>query len=210
MLRPSRRVRLAVAAAVFAATGALLPAPDATAAARCGPPDQAPGFEVPARRSVVPDARCMDLQLAQDKVEAAGLHNARAEDATGRDRSQFQDQEWVVVDQSPAPGTKVRPGTRVRFSVLAYGDRGAPPVPDRSRPGPLPRLTCFDLQEAKDTLQSAGFNDVRSRDASRRGRRQFADRNWTVNDQRPAPGGDWAKSTRVTLVVLKDGETRSC
>jgi beta-lactam-binding protein with PASTA domain len=152
----------------------------------------------------------MDLQLAQDKVQAAGLRNTGAEDATGRDRSQFQDQEWVVVDQSPAPGTKVRPGTVVRFSVLAYGDRGAPPVPDRSRPGPLPRLTCFDLQEARDTLQSAGFNDVRSRDASRRGRRQFAYRNWTVEGQQPGPGGDRAKSTRITLVVLKDGETRSC
>jgi beta-lactam-binding protein with PASTA domain len=152
----------------------------------------------------------MDLQLAQDKVEAAGLHNARAEDASGRGRGQFQDQEWVVVDQSPAAGTKVRPGTEVRFSVLAYGDRGAPPPPDRSRSSPLPHLTCFDLQEAEDTLQSAGFADIGSADASGKDRRQFADRNWTVTGQHPAPGGDWPKSTRITLRALKDGEVRSC
>jgi beta-lactam-binding protein with PASTA domain len=152
----------------------------------------------------------MDLQLAQDKVESAGLHNSRAEDASGRDRHQFQDQEWVVVDQTPPPGTKVRPGTEVRFSVLAYGDRGAPPVPDRSRPGPVPRLTCFDLQEAEDTLRSAGFNEVDSTDASGKGRRQFADRNWTVVGQRPDPGGERPKSIRISLGVVKDGESRSC
>jgi hypothetical protein len=152
----------------------------------------------------------MDLQLAQDKVQAAGLRNARAEDASGRRRNQFADQDWVVVDQSPAPGTRVRPGTGVRFSVLAYGDRDAPSPPDRSRPGPMPRLACFDLQEAEDTLQSAGFADVRSSDASGRDRRQFADRNWTVTAQRPEPGGEWSKPTRITLRVLKDGEARSC
>jgi beta-lactam-binding protein with PASTA domain len=116
----------------------------------------------------------------------------------------------VVVGQAPPPGRRVRPGTQVTFSVVAYGDPGAPPVPDRAAPGPLPRLTCFDLQEAEDTLQSAGFTDNASEDASGRGRGQLADRNWTVTAQRPPPGGQRPKSTRVTLAVLKDPEARSC
>lgn len=207
MVRSLRRFAVAV---VMVAVAALLPASRATAAPRCGAPDQAPGFEVPARRGVVPDTTCMDLQLAQDKVQAAGLHAGRSQDATGRRRYQVNDRNWVVVGQTPAPASRVRPGTGVTFSVLAYGDPGAPPPPDRAAPGPLPHLTCFDLQEAEDTLQSAGFTDIASEDASGRGRAQLYDRNWTVTAQRPAPGGQWPKSTRVTLVAAKDTEVRSC
>jgi beta-lactam-binding protein with PASTA domain len=202
--------RFGVAAVSVAVSCGLLPAPKAMAAATCGAPHQAPGFEVPARRNVVPDTTCMDLQLAQDKVEAAGLHPGRSQDATGRHRNQFNDRDWVVVDQAPKPGSRVRPGTQVTFSVLAYGDPGAPPPPDRAAPGPLPHLACFDLQEAEDTLQSVGFTDVAAEDASSRGRRPLYDRNWTVTAQRPAPGGRWPKTTRVTLVAAKDSEVRSC
>jgi beta-lactam-binding protein with PASTA domain len=196
--------------AVIIAAGGLLPAPNAVAAPKCGAPHQAPGFEVPARRGVVPDTTCMDLQLAQDKVQAAGLHAGRSQDAAGRRRHQLNDRDWVVVGQTPAPASRVRPGTGVTFSVLAYGDPGAPPPPDRGAPGPLPHLTCFDLQEAEDSLQSAGFTDIASEDASGRGRAQLYDRDWTVTAQRPAPGGQWPKSIRVTLVAAKDTEIRSC
>ena len=77
--------------------------------------------------------------------------------ASGQRRRKVNDQDWVVVDQSPAPGTPAKWGTRLVFRVLAYGDPDAPPAPDRTRPGRMPELTCFDLQEAQDTLQSAGF-----------------------------------------------------
>jgi beta-lactam-binding protein with PASTA domain len=197
-------------AALMVIAGGLLPTPKADAAPKCGAPHQAPGFEVPARRNVVPDTTCMDLQLAQDKVQAAGLHPGRSQDATGRHRNQLNDRDWVVVGQAPAAGSRVRPGTQVTFSVLAYGDPGAPPPPDRAAPGPIPHLACFDLQEAEDTLQSAGFTDMASEDASGRGRAQLYDPDWTVTAQRPAPGGQWPKSTRVTLVAAKDSELRSC
>ncbi|MDQ1568278.1 MAG: hypothetical protein QOF96_3158, partial [Actinomycetota bacterium] len=58
--------------------------------------------------------------------------------------------------------------------------------------------------------QSAGFTDIASEDSSGRGRAQLYDRDWTVTAQRPAPGGQWPKSIRVTLVAAKDTEIRSC
>ena len=82
-------------------------------------------------------------------------------------------------------------------------------MPDRSKPGPIPKLLCFDLQEAQDTLQSAGFHRTTSEDATGR-RRQYIDRNWTVTDQTPPPGGTHPKNTHVTLRVVKDREPSPC
>jgi hypothetical protein len=172
---------------------------------RCGGPDRAPGFEVPARRGVVPDVVCMDLQLAQDKAQAAGVRFA-AQDVGG-DRRQVNDRDWVVVSQTPPAG---RPSGHLMVRVLAYGDPGAPAAPDRTAPGRMPRMACFDLQEAQDTLQSAGFTTLASRDASGRGRHQIVDRDWTVTGQTPAPGGTWSKTTRVTLQAVRDDEASTC
>jgi len=176
----------------------------------CGPPDRAPGCGVAAETGVVPDVGCMDLQLAQDKAQAAGYSHLSSQDATGRGRHQWYDRNWVVISQTPAAGTKAPPGTQLVFRVLAYGDRGAPPVPNRTRPGPLPKLLCFDLQEAEDTLQSAGFTRMTSEDATGRGRHSIIDRDWTVTGQAPTPGGTYPKSTKVVLKAVKDGEPSSC
>lgn len=157
----------------------------------------------------MPDVVCMDLQLAQDKVQAAGFYRVAAQDASGRRRRQADDQNWVVVSQTPAPGTRTR-SPRIVLRVLAYGDPGAPPIPDRSRPGRMPNLMCFDLQEAQDTLESAGFFNMGSEDATGRRRRQFVDRNWTVTGQSPSPGGTHRKNARVTLRVVKDREPSPC
>ena len=180
------------------------------ASSGCGRPEDAPGFEMPAKPGIIPDVTCMDLQLAQDKAQAAGFSEVRSDDASGQRRHQFYDRDWVVVSQTPAAGTHGAPGTRLSVRVLAYGDPGAPPVPDRSQPGRMPKLMCFDLREAQDTLESAGFNAMDSRDATGRRRRQFSDRDWTVTGQSPPPGGTYRKSTRVTLHVVKDGEPSPC
>jgi hypothetical protein len=189
---------------------ALGPATAAPAPAHCGAPDEAPGFETPARRRVIPDVVCMDLQLAQDKAQAAGFYRLESQDASGQRRRQGDDQGWVVVSQTPAPGTRPTRSPRIVLQVLAYGDPGAPPVPNRSRPGQMPQLRCFDLQEAQDTLQSAGFFRTSSEDATGRRRRQYIDRNWTVTDQSPPPGGTHNKNTHVTLRVVKDREPSPC
>jgi beta-lactam-binding protein with PASTA domain len=187
--------------------GSLAPG-QAAAAPACGGPDQAPGFETPAQRRVIPDVVCMDLQLAQDKAQAAGIYRVEARDVSGQHRHQADDQNWVVVSQTPPPGTRPK-RPRLVLEVRHYGDSGAPPAPDRSKPGRMPQLRCFDLQEAQDTLQSAGFFRMSSEDATGR-RRQYIDRNWTVVDQTPPPGGTHRKNTHVTLRVVKDREPSPC
>ncbi len=177
---------------------------------RCGAPPDAPGFEIPARPHVMPDVVCMDLQLAQDKLQAAAFDNVRSKDGTPYGRRQIDDRNWVVVAQDPAAGTQGDSNTPVMLTALRYGDPGAPPVYDRSQPGRLPKLTCFDLQEAQDTLESAGFINVSSEDASGMDRAQIIDRNWTVVGQRPSPGPTVAKSTQIVLRVLKDDEPTHC
>jgi beta-lactam-binding protein with PASTA domain len=152
----------------------------------------------------------MDLDLARYKANAAGFTRIDWEDATGRHRRPIEYRNWVVVDQTPAAGTAASSRTQVLFRVLAYGDRGAPPVPDRSHPGRIPKLACFNLREADATLESAGFTHFASEDASGRGRHPIIHRNWTVTGQTPPPGGTYTKSTSITLRVVKQSERSAC
>jgi hypothetical protein len=176
----------------------------------CGGPADAPGLVTGAQPGIVPNAVCMDLQLAQDKAQAAGFYSLGSEDATGRARNQVLDRDWVVIGQTPSAGTTASASTGLVFRVLRYGDPGAPPMPNRSLPGRVPKLACFDLQEAQDTLQSVGFGVIASEDATGQGRSQIVDRNWTVTGQSPASGSTVSKATQVILKAVKDGELSSC
>jgi len=49
----------------------------------------------------VPDVVGMNLQSAQDTLQAAGFHTLRSHDAKSFNRSQMLDRNWIVVDQSP-------------------------------------------------------------------------------------------------------------
>src|SRR4051794_5735434 len=53
----------------------------------------------------VPAVVGMDHQAAQNRMQAAGLYNLRERDATGEGRLMIWDRNWVVVRQSPAPGS---------------------------------------------------------------------------------------------------------
>jgi hypothetical protein len=210
-MRITRTTAVGVGVVVLAGLiGPSVPARATTGGAACGAPDQAPGFGSPARPGRMPQVRCMDLQLARDKAKVAGFHEITWEDAAGRRRQPIEYRNWVVVDQTPPAGTAGSSRSPVRFRVLAYGDRGAPPVPDRSRPGRVPALVCFNLWESEATLASAGFGDVVSEDATGRGRHQIIRRHWTVTGQTPPPGGTYAKSTRVTLRVVQQSERPAC
>ena len=64
------------------------------------------------------DATGMDLQLAQDTVQAElGIWFSASEDATGAGRMQIIDRNWTVVGQDPAPGTPVNDATEITFYV---------------------------------------------------------------------------------------------
>lgn len=65
----------------------------------------------------------MDLQAAQDTIQAAGVFYSRSIDATGRGRAQVLDRNWVVVFQAPAPGLLIGEGEAV-LSVVKDGEPG--------------------------------------------------------------------------------------
>ena len=73
----------------------------------------------------MPDVLCMDLQDAQDTIQASGVFYSRSEDATGQDRSQIVDSNWVVVAQSPKPGAAITEGDPL-LSVVKDGERACP------------------------------------------------------------------------------------
>ncbi|GAA2062272.1 PASTA domain-containing protein [Williamsia deligens] len=59
---------------------------------------------------VMPSVVCMNLQEAQDLIQQQGVFFSRSHDATGQGRRQVLDRNWVVVEQSPAPGTPISEG----------------------------------------------------------------------------------------------------
>ncbi|MGW0246055.1 hypothetical protein ACWDYH_05380 [Nocardia goodfellowii] len=61
----------------------------------------------------MPSVVCLNLQAAQNAIQAAGVWYSRSTDATGRGRMQLSDRNWIVVAQSPAPGVLIGEGDAV-------------------------------------------------------------------------------------------------
>jgi hypothetical protein len=86
--------------------------------------------------AVIPDVVCHNLQDAQDEIQDAGVFLSRSVDATGQDRRQILDRNWVVVEQSPAPGTRIGEGDALLSVVkkseasVCDGDVAAPAAVD--------------------------------------------------------------------------------
>lgn len=94
---------------------------EATAApATTSPPTEAPTTPAPTTQApttpssvvetgiaVMPNVVCMDLQTAQDTIQEAGVFFSSSFDATGQDRMQIIDSNWLVVSQYPEPGTPI-------------------------------------------------------------------------------------------------------
>jgi hypothetical protein len=77
--------------------------------------------EPTARAAVVmPDVVCMNLQRAQDTIQAAGKFFSDSHDATGAGRLQVIDSNWIVVDQDPAPGELVT--STPDLGAVKYGE----------------------------------------------------------------------------------------
>jgi len=90
------------------------------------PPPAAVQVEPPAvttetASAVMPGVVCMNLQDAQDLIQAAGVFFSRSTDATGAGRRQVLDRNWVVVAQTPAPGALIGEGDAV-LSVVKIGE----------------------------------------------------------------------------------------
>lgn len=90
--------------------------PDAQAPATAGPAEPAAG------PVAVPMVVGLDHQLAQDTMQAAGLYNLTEEDATGAARLMLSDRNWVVVEQVPAPGTKVTSDSTITLRSKKKGE----------------------------------------------------------------------------------------
>lgn len=70
---------------------------------------------------LMPDVVCMTLQQAQDEIQDHGVFLSRSEDASGQDRMQLIDSNWVVIGQSPKPGTKFGEGDAL-LRVVKIGE----------------------------------------------------------------------------------------
>lgn len=61
----------------------------------------------PVEQRPLPNVVGLDLQLAQDTLQAAGFYALTSHDAKGLNRLQVLDRAWTVVDQSPPADTVV-------------------------------------------------------------------------------------------------------
>jgi hypothetical protein len=68
--------------------------------------------------AVLPDAVGLDLQLAQDTMQASGFYFLTSHDASGEGRLQILDRNWKVCDQTPAGGAPTSPGTLIDFGAV--------------------------------------------------------------------------------------------
>ena len=86
------------------------------------PSTAAPLPAAPAPSRGMPDVVCMNLQDAQDLIQrVTGVFFSRSFDATGADRSQIIDSNWVVVSQSPETGASIGEGDAV-LGAVKYTD----------------------------------------------------------------------------------------
>ena len=74
-----------------------------------------------AEDALMPNVVGMILQDAQDLIQEHGVFLSLSEDATGQDRNQFIDSNWVVVGQNIEPGQPFGEGEAV-LSVVKYTD----------------------------------------------------------------------------------------
>ena len=70
---------------------------------------------------LMPNVLCMNLQEAQDEIQDHGVFFSRSQDASGQDRFQMNDSNWIVVDQSPSAGTRIGEGDAM-LSVVKIGE----------------------------------------------------------------------------------------
>jgi len=75
-----------------------------------------------AERKKLPDVTGMNLQAAQDHLQAADLWVLNDKDATGQNRFQVLDRNWQVVRQTPAAGKRIPTDTLITLYAKKIGE----------------------------------------------------------------------------------------
>ncbi|MDP9870215.1 MULTISPECIES: PASTA domain-containing protein [Streptosporangium] len=73
-------------------------------------------------KKTLPNVVGMNLQKGQDTMQAAGFYVLNDKDATGQNRLQVFDRNWVVTRQTPAAGRKVPIDTLVTLYAKKIGE----------------------------------------------------------------------------------------
>jgi beta-lactam-binding protein with PASTA domain len=154
--------------------------------------------------AAVPKIAGQRLVAAESILAATGFRNIKPVDDTGRHRVVIDPQNWVVDSQSPKAGATASTRTTVTLNVRRPSDGTGTSHVTR---GVVPNVTCMNLQDAQNSLQSAGFFNLASVDGLGQGRMQILDRDWVVTKQSVAAGTRPAALTRIVLTAVKYGES---
>ncbi|MET8824774.1 hypothetical protein ABZX40_17890 [Streptomyces sp. NPDC004610] len=134
----TRTTAAAITALLALALAACTPAPETTAdepktsqstpaADTASEPEEPAGAEDAAEEVVeeetatLPDLTGQDLQAAQDAAQEAGFYILTSSDATGQERMQVMDRNWIVCSQTPEPGEHDIT-TTVNFDTVKDGE----------------------------------------------------------------------------------------
>ncbi|MGN9845287.1 PASTA domain-containing protein [Nonomuraea sp. H19] len=85
-------------------------------------PETGSPAEPAAEEKKLPDVVGMNLQEGQDTLQAAGFYVLNDKDATGQNRLQVFDRNWVITKQSPAAGRKVSTDTLITLYAKKIGE----------------------------------------------------------------------------------------
>ena len=143
------------------------------------------------------------LSVAERMLASAGFRSVKPVDDTGRNRIVIDPRNWTVDSQTPAAGAAAAARTTITLRVRRPSDA---PIPSTT-PGEVPNVTCMNLQDAQNTLQSAGFFNLASVDGLGEGRQQILDRDWLVTKQSAVAGSRPKLLTRIVLTAVKYGES---
>ena len=75
--------------------------------------ERASGVSTSVPRPIMPNVICLTLQKAQDLIQDQGVFFSRSEDATGQNRNQLVDSNWIVIEQNLKPGEQFSEGDAV-------------------------------------------------------------------------------------------------
>jgi hypothetical protein len=157
----------------------------------------------PATGNAVPNVVGQRLSAAERALAGAGYRSVKPVDDTGRNRIVIDPQNWTVDSQMPAAGAGATTGTTITLKVRRPSDAATP----STTLGVVPNVTCMNLQDAQNTLQSAGFFNLASVDGLGQGRQQILDRDWLVTKQSVGAGSRPKVLTRIVLTAVKYGES---